>query len=291
MRKAVIIPCAGEAVAAEAARAVLAQDEVTPVVLAGVPPRKLAAHPRLRVVDAGTVLPPGLARNIGAKHAPEADMLVFLDADCVPLPGWLETLEKRLAAGESLAGGAMRPIGVGYFFLADQVTCFFDQLDGNAGGVVDTITASNLAVTRALWEKTGGFPEDLLAGEDLEFVLRCRREGARPYLETGAVVHHKPGPIGPRRMLGHAAHWGRHSRAVRARYTDVLPFPFVLRFRPLLALLAPVIGAAFAAHQLRRTPRPYRRYALWPAMALAKTAWCVAAAVLSPKGEASRRTS
>src|SRR5438445_2942164 len=35
---------------------------------------------------------PAAARNLGARHASDADVLVFLDADTSPEPGWLAAL-------------------------------------------------------------------------------------------------------------------------------------------------------------------------------------------------------
>jgi len=277
-KTAVIIPCAGEAVASETVRAALAQAGGHRVILAGAAPGGLPDDARLTVIDTGAPVPPGKARNLGAQAAAGAQILIFLDADCVPRPGWLENLAAALSGEPELVGGVLRPAGEGYFFFADQVTSFYDQLEGSPGGWAETLTATNLALTRDLWEKAGPFPEDVFAGEDLEFVLCCRRAGAKPFLVPDAVVEHRPGPTDLRRMVRHAAGWGAQSIHVRGRFADLLPVPFWMRSPLALALLAPAVGAAFALRQIRSAPPAFRKLRWWPAMALAKTAWCLAAA-------------
>ncbi len=274
----VVIPCAGEPQAAGAVDAALAQGSGHRVVLAGKKPEGLEPRDRLTIYDTASAVPPGMARNLGAKCAGDADVLIFLDADCVPQPGWLDAVLSRIKVGRDLVGGVLRIEGAGYFFMADQVTSFFDQLENTPGGEVPTLTATNLAVTRELWEKAGPFPDIVMAGEDLDFVMRCRRAGAQPYLEAGACVAHRPGKIGFRRMWRHAGHWGKDSIHVRKTYPDFLPMPAWMKNPLALAAGSPFIGMGFAFFQLINTPRPYRLWRLWPAMSVAKTVWCLAAA-------------
>jgi glycosyltransferase involved in cell wall biosynthesis len=274
----IVIPCAGEPQAAQAINAALAQGELHRVVLAGKRPEGLQAQERLTIYDTAAAVPPGMARNLGVKCAGHADVYIFLDADCAPHPGWLDAILARMNEGYDLVGGVIRPEGRGYFFMADQTTSFFDQLENTKGGRIPTLTATNLAVTRTMWDKAGPFPEASMAGEDLEFVMRCRREGAQPWLESAACVTHRPGPIGFRRMWRHAGHWGKDSIHVRKKYPDLLLTPKWMMNPIVLAIAAPAVGAVFAFHQLMRTPHPYRRLRLWPAITIAKTVWCLAAA-------------
>ena len=276
MNPVVIIPCTGEPVAIETVKAALTQSPR--VIVVGKIPAGLPGDERLTVIDAGQAVPPGRARNLGVAAAPDADVLVFLDADCVPQEGWLSKLLHKIEKGHELVGGVLKPEGKGYCFLADQVTSFFDQLEGTKSGAVETLTATNLTVTRSLWVRAGPFPEYVPASEDIEFVLSCRRAGAIPFLEGAACVAHRPSPTDFRRLIAHASLWGAHSIGVRRRFADVLSLPFFLRSRLLLFFLAPLIGMAFAFYQLLHTPRPWRKFRLWPAMAIAKIVWCLSAA-------------
>ncbi len=56
----------------------------------------------LRQSNAGA----GVARNLGAREA-QGWMLLFIDADCVATPGWLEALENALRSGADGAKGTL----------------------------------------------------------------------------------------------------------------------------------------------------------------------------------------
>ncbi|MCB1153988.1 MAG: glycosyltransferase [Deltaproteobacteria bacterium] len=274
----IVIPCAGERVTQETISAALTQRPGVRVILSGARPADLRDQPGLTIFDTGAPVPPGMARNMGLQLAGEFDVAVFLDADCVPAHGWLKALLARVAEGHELVGGVMRPIDGGYWHTADQVTGFFDQLEGHPGGEVETLTATNLAVTRRLWETAGPYPDKNRAGEDFEFVLRCKAAGVTPYLEPAARITHKPIPVGPGGLWRRAGLWGFHSIQVRKRLPELSATPRAMLNPFVLAFGAPLIGAIFAVHQLRHTPIAYRRWRLWPAMAIAKTNWCLGAA-------------
>jgi len=142
------------------------------------------------------------ARNAGAA-ATGADRLVFLDADCVPRPGWLEALERCLDQGADLAGGRVevsttaQPTTAERF---DRAWRFRQQETITQAGW--SVTA-NLAVRRELFDRIGGLDVAYRhVGEDVDFCLRARAAGARLAYCPGAVV-------------GHAAE--RHARAVLER--------------------------------------------------------------------------
>jgi GT2 family glycosyltransferase len=124
------------------------------------------------------------ARNAGAR-ATRADRLVFLDADCVPDPGWLEAMDRCLDE-QPLAGG--RVVVTGDATRAER----FDTLwrlrqeetiaEGWSG-------SGNLAIRRELFDALCGFDERFRhAGEDVDL---CLRAGTIGYC-AGAVVRHAP---------------------------------------------------------------------------------------------------
>src|SRR5581483_2112814 len=70
-------------------------------------PQLRHSYPWLRTIHSARRLSPGQARNLGASAA-RADLLVFLDADAVPAPGWLEELLRQLSPEtEAVAGSIM----------------------------------------------------------------------------------------------------------------------------------------------------------------------------------------
>ena len=120
----------------------------------------------------------GRARNAGAR-ATDAELLAFLDADCVPDPGWLAALTTCLAQHQ-VAGGRVVVEGGGFdalWRLKQEETI---RREGWSG-------AGNLGVRRATFERLNGFDERFVhAAEDVDFCLRCGDVGYCP----DAVVRH-----------------------------------------------------------------------------------------------------
>jgi GT2 family glycosyltransferase len=155
------------------------------------PPLALPANARLLPCPA-----PGsyAARNAGAAEARGA-LLVFTDADCRPLPGWLAALARAAEAtpGMLLAGSVeMEPAPA----RADgRVNPFaaYDRIRGipQALYVAHGYGATaNLAVPRTVFERLGGFDAGRFSGGDAAFCRRAGRAGHGIRLVETAVVRH-----------------------------------------------------------------------------------------------------
>jgi glycosyltransferase involved in cell wall biosynthesis len=123
--------------------------------------------PWLRVLVSEARVYPGSARNLGVAHA-RGDLLVFLDADAVPLPDWLSRLEGSLS----------------------------EQVEGVAGGVLNGTPRSlrhavgaNLLLRRSCFEDVGGFAEHLRAGEDTLLTFPLARERRLDFCADAKVLH------------------------------------------------------------------------------------------------------
>ena len=127
-----------------------------------------------------------LARNAGAR-ATDADLLVFLDAGCVPRAGWLDALERcdgDLRAGAVVVETSSRPTAAERFEAAWR----FQQERNVANG---WSVSANLAVRREVFERIGGFdPAYRHVGEDVDLCLRATATGARLVLCPEGVVTH-----------------------------------------------------------------------------------------------------
>lgn len=171
-----------------------------------------------RVIRLDGVGNPGAARNRGAASS-SAETLVFLDADCVPAPGWLSALASAHAAGERCVGGALAmPPGLPITARWDYYFSSYHMHPGRAGGLVANLTPANLSVRKTVFESTHGFNETHPVAdghEELSLQASLRRNGVPCYFEPGAIVHHHNRP-GMGNLLRRTYRWAYSSIQAKA---------------------------------------------------------------------------
>ena len=170
----------------------------------------------------------GRARNRGAGSVgDDADVLVFLDADCIPSPDLIERhLSWQAAAPNLVTVGARRHVGVagidpsdiargsvdltsrtrpGFTGKADFRELLRRRTSGLRAGdeAFRTFVSSNIAVPAGLFWAVGGFDERFRrwGGEDTELGWRLWQAGAFFVPADDAVVHHQ---VDEDRSGGHA---------------------------------------------------------------------------------------
>ena len=138
---------------------------------------------------------PSAARNAGVAAA-TSSALAFLDADCVPVPGWLSAGLDALGRVDYVQGMVVPDpeVHLGPFdrsLFVRRPSPLFES--------------ANLFVRRELFERLGGFEPWLLPrggkelGEDVWLGWRARRAHARMSFCAEALVHHavfRRSPIG-----------------------------------------------------------------------------------------------
>ncbi len=183
------------------------------------------------------------ARNLGARTS-DADVLVFLDADTVPEPGFVSALVRHVAAcPDVLAVGRRRHADLSGDgeelteprWLRDGYAASRDLLDADGRSFRYVISAV-LACRRSLFEDLGGFDERFVGygGEDWDLAYRAWNAGAVLVHEPDAVAWHD-GPEWAARD-GDRSHKDNET----ARLAALIPEPHT-RGAPLPALLPDVL--------------------------------------------------
>lgn len=212
----------------------------------GTPDRVRELAPDARVIETGANLGFAAACNVGAEAA-EGDLLLLLNPDAVPQPGFREAIARPLADGRGWAawmglvteeggrklntsGGVMHFTGIAWAGGAGEPLA-----DEPEAGEVAFASGACLAIPRPRWLEIGGFPpEFFLYHEDVDVSLRLRLDGGVVGIEPAARVDHDyefaKGP----------AKW---------RYLERNRWAVIVRTYPsaLLVLLAPALFATEAA--------------------------------------------
>jgi GT2 family glycosyltransferase len=205
----------------------------------------------------------------------DADLLIFLDSDCLPQPHWLAQHLLTQAAGHPIVGGGVLPRGNNYWHLAYNLTLFHETLTTAAAGKRDFLPTLNLSVKREVIEAAGPLNESLPRGEDVEWTTRMRQAGYQPYFQPAAAVYHQHNRHTLTAVWADCANSGYHMRQVRLQYARSLSAPPILRYRLLVLLLSPFIAAWITARISTRQPKLFAPYIhLLPAIFITKIAWC-----------------
>lgn len=146
--------------------------------------------------------------NLGAKQT-DADVLVFLNDDTIPQPGWLEALTEHVDDDTIVGGHLLYPDGrtqhSGVFLRRRPVLEAYNRRKPAPSGEVPAVTGACLAITRTRWEHLAGFDEGFVNGyEDVDLCLRHRQEGGRVWFTSECRVTHHESVSPPELRFGHA---------------------------------------------------------------------------------------
>ena len=207
--------------------------------------RQLA--PAVKVVTMGRNRGFAGGANVGAAAA-TGDLLVILNPDAMPLPGWGEAIRRPWLEGrgwsawQGLVAGAdattINSAGNPVHFTGIVWAGMHDEpLAAAPGpGVITAASGACLAVPLEVWRRLGGFAERFfMYHEDVDLSLRLRLMGETVGIEPRAVVAHDYEFTA---SAGNKWRWLERNRLA----TLVRVYPGAL-----LALLAPALVATEAA--------------------------------------------
>lgn len=192
------------------------------------------------------------ARNAGASAA-QGDLLLFTDADCAPVAGWMAALaaafeDNRVAGAKGTYLTQQREI-VPRFTQLEYEDRYDRMADTDTIDFIDTYSA---AYRRDVFFANHGFDPSIMKVEDQEFSFRLAEKGYRLVFTPGAVVYHRHNPTlrAYANRKYYIGYWkARLARSQPGRMVSDSHTPQVLKVQMLLAItaLASVAMAAFAA--------------------------------------------
>ncbi len=228
----------------------------------GTPEAVEGLAPRARVVRAGANLGFAAGCNAGAAAA-SGDLLVILNPDAAPLPGWGEAIRRPWNDGRGWAAwqalvadnGATEINSAGNPIHFTGIVWAGGHGDPiatapSAAAEVPVLSGACLAIPLATWRQVGGFPERFfLYHEDVDLSLRLRLRGGTLGIEPAAVVDHDY-EFGARE---HKWRWLERNRL--AFLVRAYPAPLLLLLAPALlatelALLAVSLAGGWGRQKL-----------------------------------------
>jgi glycosyltransferase involved in cell wall biosynthesis len=155
---------------------------------------KAAVEPRLKAIRDETCSlkhsdgPVSRGRNV-AIEAASSWLLATADAGCTYAPDWLRNLTAPLQEGvaEYTLGGSLLDAAGATCWDVASAPYFSVKLDPEEP--TKSCTARSMAFTRALWERAGHFPEEVLVGEDTLFDFEARRQGKVAFVSNAKAIY------------------------------------------------------------------------------------------------------
>ena len=206
-------------------------------------------------------------RNV-AIAAASSDIVACADAGCTYHPDWLVNLTAPILAGDSQYSVGGSYIDSANSTVWDVASAPFFGVKLNPDAETKSCTARSMAFRKELWQRVGGFPENVFLGEDTVFDSKVRKLVAPAFPER-AKASYQPRQTfrsALRQMVSYSVTdgvlGGRSARLWRnlARCLAEILAILALIYSPipLLCVLALEIYFAFRLdwHDLRKSPMP-----------------------------------
>lgn len=168
---------------------------------------------------------PARARNLGWRAA-SGSWVLFIDSDCVPLPGLLDGYASGLNGAVGYAGmvRALNPGRLPAYYESQRILV----PPPNAAARPCYLVTANTLIWRAALEVIGGFDErfPLAAGEDIDLAYRLLGVGDLSYAPDATVLHDFEPDVAS--FVKRFVRYGRGNARLESLYQQPLrPTPFV----------------------------------------------------------------
>jgi hypothetical protein len=132
--------------------------------------------------------PVSRGRNV-AIAAANSQIIACADAGCTYKLDWLRNLTAPLVAGsaEYALGGTQ--LDDQDYTIWDVASAPFFSIKLSPTEPTKSCTARSMAFTKELWKRIGGFPEEVLVGEDTLFDLEARRRTAPAFISNAKALY------------------------------------------------------------------------------------------------------
>ena len=124
-------------------------------------------------------------RNIGTKHS-NSDLIAFIDADIDLSPNWLIKMHEELKRDNIALVSAMQKAPENATELENTRTLLTNL---SVDCEKEFLAGSNLLLTREVFDKSGGFPSELVTCEDYVFTQRVSNFGALYCSSAASFIH------------------------------------------------------------------------------------------------------
>lgn len=212
-------------------------------------------------------------RNIGMEEA-GGEVFLFLDHDCLPMPGWIEWHLQRQKQGHKVVGGAVTFDKKNYFQLADNVSAFHDLLPFTKQVARPYLATANMSVHREVVERVGKMNPYLKRAHDLEWTVRFRLNGFFLHFEPRALVLHDQPRCTFSSIWKHWVNDAQDTLYVRLLYQSQLNTPRLAAHRNIYLWGSPLVAAWATARAFAHHNTLINYWYTLPVVYLTKLAWC-----------------
>lgn len=174
-------------------------------------------------------------RNFGIEQS-TGDVIVFIDAGCIPIKNWLILLYNAYLQEENIVAGQVNTTD------KTVINNISRKYDSTVKYIEECPTA-NVLISKKVINRIGFFDESFEYGSDTDFMWRALNNGYKIYYERNAIVTHDWGDY--KEQLGRSYRYGKGRMKVYLKHQshlkDIHKKDPILLFYPIYILFLPII--------------------------------------------------